>query len=787
MLERVGLERFVTIAADAIITVDRRRRIISFNHAAEQIFGWTQTEVLNRPLDVLIPDRFRHAHRGHVRGFAAGDDASVRMEDRHREIVGLRKNGEEFPAEAAISKLDDGGELLAVVLRDITQRVQAEREQRLLAEVSAVLAETIDYEATLTNIADLAVRDLADCCLVDVIEGGVARRLRVSHRDPSKAGVAEVLEKIPLDRMRPHLFKSVFDSKQATLVERVSDDLIETMAQSESHASSLRALEIESFMAVPLLARGALLGALLFVSSTPGRRYSARDVRLAADLAHRAALAFDAAKLYRAAREAIRARDDVLGVVAHDLRNPLSSIQLTAKVLARRRMGRFTADEQGDIEVILRASERANRLIQDLLDVTRMEAGALTIERVPVPVWRALAEVVESQRPNAAARSVELVLAGERVAGELRADPHRLAQVLENLMGNAIKFTRPGGRVTVAAAASRDEVVFCVKDTGAGISAGALPHVFDRFWQSARADRRGAGLGLSICKAIVEAHGAGSAPRAPRARAARSPSASRGARPSTTEGLTIVRSVRKRTCTAVTMERRDGEPEADARRRFLGAVAGIALTACATTRATHGERSGEGGGEGEAEVTPGEDLMQEHGVVERVLLVYDETARRIERGEAFDGAVVRGAADIVRRFVEDYHEHTEEQFVFPRLEAARREVELVATLRRQHQRGRGLTDDIVRLSQSPAGAADLARALRAFERMYRPHAAREDTVVFPAFRQVVGRGAYRELGERFEEQEHARFGERGFERTVAEVARLEAALGIDDLARFTPP
>jgi len=187
----------------------------------------------------------------------------------------------------------------------------------------------------------------------------------------------------------------------------------------------------------------------------------------------------------------------------------------------------------------------------------------------------------------------------------------------------------------------------------------------------------------------------------------------------------------------------------------------------------------------EAEVTPGEDLMQEHGVLERVLLIYDEAANRIERAESVDLAIVTGAAEIVRRFVEEYHEKIEEQFVFPRLEAARRETDLVAVLRGQHQRGREVTAEIIRLSKASA-SADLVRSLRAFERMYRPHAAREDTVLFPAFRAVVGGDAYRELGEQFEEQEHQKLGEHGFEGAVKEVAALEAALGIADLSKFTP-
>lgn len=213
------------------------------------------------------------------------------------------------------------------------------------------------------------------------------------------------------------------------------------------------------------------------------------------------------------------------------------------------------------------------------------------------------------------------------------------------------------------------------------------------------------------------------------------------------------------------------------------AAAAVGLVGCAGS--AHGAKAPEKESDsGEAEVTPGEDLMQEHGLLERVLLVYDESARRIESNESADPTVIAGAAGIVRRFVEEYHERSEERFVFPKLREKGSETELVAVLLRQHERGRAVTDEIVRKAQS--GGPELAALLRAFTRMYRPHAAREDTVVFPALRRVLDRDAYRELGEQFEEEEHRRFGEHGFEATVAEVAKLEAALGIGDLARFTP-
>jgi hemerythrin-like domain-containing protein len=221
------------------------------------------------------------------------------------------------------------------------------------------------------------------------------------------------------------------------------------------------------------------------------------------------------------------------------------------------------------------------------------------------------------------------------------------------------------------------------------------------------------------------------------------------------------------------------------RRAFIRAFTstlGVALVGCAAggshVESPHGE-------EEEAEVTPGEDLMQEHGVLERVLLVYEEAARRVDHSEPLDLGVVASAAEIVRRFVEDYHERLEEEQIFPRLEAAKREVALVATLRRQHQRGREVTVEIAKLATASA-SPELAKTIRSFIRMYRPHAAREDTVLFPAFRSVVGGAAYRELGEKFEEQEHVKLGEHGFEKAVADVGRLEAALGIGDLAIFTP-
>jgi signal transduction histidine kinase len=234
----------------------------------------------------------------------------------------------------------------------------------------------------------------------------------------------------------------------------------------------------------------------MFGSSNPNRVYGQDDLHWAEPLADRSAVAIENARLYRASVEATQRRDQVLGVVAHDLRNPLAAILM--KTSARSRTPN---------EVIHRAAKRMNRLIEDLLDVSLIEMGQLSIQGAPLSGGELVVEAVETQKMLATSSSVELRLdVGEDVA-EVWGQHDRLLQVFENLIGNAIKFTAAGGWITVGAASNDQEVVFWVADSGVGIEAGDLPHVFDRFWQATRGDRRGAGLGLPITKGIVEAHG----------------------------------------------------------------------------------------------------------------------------------------------------------------------------------------------------------------------------------------------------------------------------------------
>jgi signal transduction histidine kinase len=277
------------------------------------------------------------------------------------------------------------------------------------------------------------------------------------------------------------------------------------LAQDEEHLRLLRALDPKSIITVPLFAHGKLVGAMALISATSGRVYELNDVRFAEDVAQRAAFAIENAQLYAEARQAIQTRDDVLGIVAHDLRNPLASILMQVELLRRCELAPEQPKKSAD--VIERSATRMQRLIHDLLDVVRLEKGRLSVEQLRIPVLETVSDAVEVQQQLAMATSLQLQVEIAPQLPDVFADRDRLLQIFENLIGNAIKFTGPGGTIRVGAQSTDGDVLFWVADTGTGISSENLPHVFDPFWQARKGGRYGAGLGLPIVKGLVEAHG----------------------------------------------------------------------------------------------------------------------------------------------------------------------------------------------------------------------------------------------------------------------------------------
>jgi hemerythrin-like domain-containing protein len=231
--------------------------------------------------------------------------------------------------------------------------------------------------------------------------------------------------------------------------------------------------------------------------------------------------------------------------------------------------------------------------------------------------------------------------------------------------------------------------------------------------------------------------------------------------------------------------------ETTTRRDFLGTGLAILGTAAALGPARVWAAQPEKLTKDEIGVTPPEDLMREHGVLRRVLHVYEELHRRLTGSEEFDPKVLATAAGIIKKFIEEYHEKLEENYIFPRFRQAGKMVELVDVLKVQHQAGRKVTNFLLANAKAealknPANRQDVATHLQAFWRMYRPHAAREDTVLFVALRSVMSPKEFQEMGDKFEDIEQEKFGKGGYEKFVNEVAGLETTLGIENLAQFTP-
>jgi PAS domain S-box-containing protein len=493
-------------SADAIVSIDEQQRITLFNGTAERMFGYTRAEVMGAPLELLVPGRLRAAHRAHVARFAAGDQMTHVMSGRSASLLGLRKGGGEFPLEATISKVTvDGETTITAAIRDRTATVRAEIEQRLLSEVGRTLASPIDEEVALVTLTRLAVNELADLATLYLVgDDGSVQRRGAACRDPAQQRLTELLMNLPVDGRNAHPLWQILDTRRPLLMEIAPDDL-PSYALSEEHRLALETFRPRSVVGVPIIVGGRVAGALFVASCRPARSFDARDVVLVEEIARRTALSLDNARLYRAAREAIRARDEVLGIVAHDLRGPLGVIHLSAS-LHRAPDGQPERRSLRTIDAIERSAGQMNRMINDLLDVTRMEAGHLDLDRGNVTPGELLAEVVEEHRERAAAQSIAIRCDAPPRLPAAWADRGRIIQVFENLIGNAIRVTT-GGSIVLAARPGDGEISFTVTDTGSGIAPEDLPHVFDRFWQARTKRRGGAGLGLSIVKAIVEGHG----------------------------------------------------------------------------------------------------------------------------------------------------------------------------------------------------------------------------------------------------------------------------------------
>jgi signal transduction histidine kinase/CheY-like chemotaxis protein len=388
-------------------------------------------------------------------------------------------------------------------------RALAERARerlQVLAEVHDDLASSLEPDAALKLLARRLVGRIADYCLTYSFDGRAIRRVGLAHRDPSKTAHMEALAAADPPSLEDEWGMGfVIRTGEALLAAQVDVRALAGKLTSESQMAALRALDPRSVLLVPLKARGRTVGGIALVADASSRRtFDHDDLELARELACHAALLIDNSRLYVEARTAIRARDDMIAVVSHDLRNPLQTIASAATVLQLE-----SAPERRDASIasIRVATEQMDRLLRDLLDVTQIDAGQLFVKRERTEVAFLVGEARTMFQQLARERSVRLECIVAPGLPALQVDRGRILQVLSNLLGNALKFVPAGGRIEISASEERGRVRIAVSDSGPGIEPEHLARVFDRFWRADRRRDRGAGLGLAVAKGIVEAHG----------------------------------------------------------------------------------------------------------------------------------------------------------------------------------------------------------------------------------------------------------------------------------------
>jgi PAS domain S-box-containing protein len=497
---------------DAFVALDRELRYTYVNPRAELILGHRADELLGRRLEEVFPA-------------ASGTpvfDAILRTL-----TTGLGTQVEAFSpvihrwTEARIYPAPDG---VSLVFQDVTERRRAQEAAALLAEASQLLSASLDYEETLRAVADAAVPRLGDWCAVDVVDDPAARewpprteRLAVVHRDPEKLALGlELTSRYPVDWAAERGYANVLRRGEPFFVPHITAEMLAAGARDPEHLRLLRALSFSSILVVPLIARGLSLGALTLCMTESERRYDEGDLALAQDLARRAAVAIDNARLFRDAERARadaesanRSKSEFLATMSHELRTPLNAIDGYAELIEIGVHGPVTPAQAEALVRIRRSQKHLLGLINEVLNYARLETGAVHYDLRVVDVAGAVGAVEPLILPQVSARSLALRTELNGRAAAL-ADEEKLRQILVNLLSNAVKFTDPGGLIRVEVLGRDGTVEVAVHDTGIGIAPDKLEAVFEPFVQVGRAlnnPTEGTGLGLAISRDLARAMG----------------------------------------------------------------------------------------------------------------------------------------------------------------------------------------------------------------------------------------------------------------------------------------
>ncbi|BAY09113.1 PAS domain S-box protein [Calothrix sp. NIES-2098] len=497
--------------------LDAEQRFIAINEALAEINGLTRDQHLGRSIPELFgqsdPKVVAVFHEIYTTGHPfISPNFAVKVPGRRDRCPGYF-NVYYLPTTNSHHQVEE----VLVYVVDVTERVQLERGQRFLAEASAVLASSLDYQTTLELVAQLAVPELADWCTVHVVaENGAIEQIAVAHADRAKLEWAhKIRQKYPLNPNASHGAALTLRTGQPQLFSDIPDDLLVQTAQDLEHLEILRQVGFKSAMTVPLKSQERIFGVISFISAESGQSYDQKNLQLAEELAHRASLAIDNAQLYQLAQRdrakaeaANRVKDEFLAVLSHELRSPLNPILGWTKMLRSKHLDATKTDQA--LETIERNAKLQAQLIEDLLDVSRILQGKMTLNVAPVNLAAIIEAALETVRLSAEAKNIQIQTKFNSISGNVVGDANRLQQVVWNLLSNSVKFTPLAGRVEVHLEQVGIYAQIQVKDTGIGIKSEFLPHVFEYFRQEDSTRTRkfgGLGLGLAIVRHLTELHG----------------------------------------------------------------------------------------------------------------------------------------------------------------------------------------------------------------------------------------------------------------------------------------
>jgi PAS domain S-box-containing protein len=488
-----------------ILYADRDARVTNANDSFLSMLGRSRQELESGHLNwvEMTPSGWEEAdQRAIVELMASGACAPYEKELR-------RADGARLPVLFGAALLPSTEEMVGFVL-DLTERKRADGRVALLAEAGRVFSESLDPAETLRSLVELAVPRLGDYAMVfEVQEVGVLRQVACRHVDPAQEPLLQTLGEIyqaSAENPGSYLWRTV-QTGSSEMMSEIDPGLAESITHNSALLDIYHRLSPRSFLTVPMAARGETLGALFIVTSG-SRRLGPADLELAEELAARAALAIDNARLYNRAEAASRAKDHFLAALSHELRTPLTPVLLRVAALAR--SPELSLPLRDDLRMIQRNVELEAKLIDDLLDLTRITRGKLALHFEVVDVHEVLEHVVEICREEAGSKRLEIEIAPGATEAHVWADPGRLRQVLWNLVKNAVKFTPAAGHIRIRTGNPEPgKVRIEVIDPGIGIEPEILPRLFNAFEQGDPTVTRsfgGLGLGLAISKALVDLH-----------------------------------------------------------------------------------------------------------------------------------------------------------------------------------------------------------------------------------------------------------------------------------------